>query len=317
MIENYNLGNGIVIQIDIAEYLQRFEWEQARWKEDRLICCSPFREDNSPSFFVNFNNEWSGTFGDSATGFTGNLVTLTAELYGITYEEAFEQLRDEFFVKPYEVPDISIKLKTPEVASSFDLPPVKFSGYLNDRGITLETQKAYRISEGDGAINLPYIDGSGIARAIKHRKIAEKDFWYESGTHSINDLLFGYHLIYEQKPSTLWICEAEIDAMSAYEMGYVGVSTGSAHISERQIELICKTGVTNIVIATDNDLAGNKASGEIVELLREKDQFNLYRALIPLGKDLNECLIKYSSKVKVKKLSHVGNLRKKIWFRAI
>ena len=127
MIENYNIGKGIVIQIDIAEYLERFEWEQARWKDDRLICCSPFREDNSPSFFVNFNNEWSGTFGDSATGFTGNLVTLTAELYGITYEEAFEQLRDEFFVKPYEVPDISIKLKTPEVASSFELPPMKFS----------------------------------------------------------------------------------------------------------------------------------------------------------------------------------------------
>lgn len=99
MIENYNLGNGIVIQIDIAEYLQRFEWENARWKEDRLIASSPFRDDGSPSFYVNFNNDWSGTAGDSGTGQTWNLVGLTAELYGITYEEAFEQLRDEFFVK--------------------------------------------------------------------------------------------------------------------------------------------------------------------------------------------------------------------------
>lgn len=320
MIENINIGKDIVIQIDIEEYLKRFEWDQARWREDRLIARSPFRDDNSPSFFVNFNNDWSGTWGDSGSGDTGNLVSLTAELYGITYEEAWEQLREEFFVKPYEVPDISIQLKSPEVPTSFELPKWCPSPYLEGRGIGEAAQLDYMVNEAEGQVNLPYIDGSGVVRAIKHRKVSEKDFWYQAGTHSINELLFGYHLVYEKKPTTMFICEAEIDAMSAYEMGYIGVSTGSAHLSDKQVELIVKTGVTNIVIAMDNDKAGNKASESILRKLGEKDMFNIYRAILPEGGDLNDFLQKTKgtpNRIKMKELSKVGHLGKKIWFRGI
>ena len=100
MIENINIGKGVVIQIDIADFLTRFDWSNERWKDDRLIASSPFREDNSPSFYVNFNNDWSGTWGDSGTGETGNLVSLVAELHGITYEEAWEQLRMSSLLSP-------------------------------------------------------------------------------------------------------------------------------------------------------------------------------------------------------------------------
>jgi len=320
MIENINIGRDIVIQIDIAEYLERFEWEQARWRDDRLVARSPFRDDNSPSFFVNFNNEWSGSWGDSGTGQTGNLVSLTAELFGITYEEAWEQLRDEYFVKPYEVPDISIQLKQPQVPTTFDLPKWCPSPYLGGRGISEVTQLDYMVNEADGQINLPYIDGSGLVRALKHRSVEAKDFWYQAGTHSINDLLFGYHLVYEKKPTTIFICEAEIDAMSAYEMGYVGVSTGSAHMSDKQVELLIKTGVTNVVIAMDNDMAGNKASETILNKLSEKDTFDIYRVILPEGGDLNDLLQKIKGtpkRVKMKELTKAGNLHKKIWFRGI
>lgn len=317
MIENINIGKGVVIQIDIADFLTRFDWSHERWKDDRLIASSPFREDNSPSFYVNFNNDWSGTWGDSGTGETGNLVSLVAELHGITYEEAWEQLRDEFFVKPYDVPEISINLKQREVPTTFELPKWRPSPYLERRGISHATQLDYMVNEADGQINLPYIDGSGLVRALKHRRVAEKDFWYQAGTQSINDLLFGYHLVYEKRPTTLFICEAEIDAMSAYELGYVGVSTGSAHISQRQVDLLLKTNITNIVIATDNDMAGNKAAQAIFDKLSNRGQFSIYRTILPDGWDLNDHLQRRGKLPKLKQLSTGGELAKKIWFRSI
>lgn len=317
MIENINIGKGVVIQIDIAEFLTRFDWSNERWREDRLIASSPFREDNSPSFYVNFNNEWSGTWGDSGTGDTGNLVSLVAELHGISYEDAFEQLRDEFFVKPYEVPDISINLVQKEVPTSFELPKWSPSNYLAKRGLSEATQLDYMVNEADGQVNFPYIDGSGMVRALKHRKVVEKDFWYQAGTLSINDLLFGYHLVYEKKPTTLFVCEAEIDAMSAYELGYVGVSTGSAHISDKQVELIIKTGVSTIVIATDNDQAGNRAANTIFEKLSKKGQFTIFRAQLWEGGDLNDYLRSRGAMPKLKQLSSGVGLDKKIWFRSI
>jgi len=93
-LDKIHLTKDILVLIDIPEYLSRYDcWENARWTDERLICSSPFREDSSPSFYVNFNNQWAGTWGDSGDGSTGNFIKLVAQLDDTSYEEALEKLR--------------------------------------------------------------------------------------------------------------------------------------------------------------------------------------------------------------------------------
>lgn len=315
-MDKINLGEGISIMIDVRSYLERYDcWERARWSEDRLSCLSPFRPDRHPSFFVNFNNRWSGTWGDSATGETGNFIALVSQLVDVSYEDAREMLIEEFYTKPYEIPDISIRLSTDDVSDHFEITP-NYSDYLNSRGIGEDSQKAYQTSQEEDSVTFPYIDGSQVCRATKHRQISKKNFWYEYGNNRINDLLYGYHLIYKLKPSTVVICEAEIDAMTAFEMGYVGVSLGSAHCSEDQIELLMKTGIQNFIIATDNDRAGNLCANELEEHL-SKGVANVYRYKLPANGDLNEYWQKHYKRPLVKHVSKGTTLSTKVWFRGI
>src|SRR5699024_5565002 len=84
------------IQLDIADELSSYNFDNARWTSDKLIASSPFRDDKAPSFFVNLDGDYAGTWGDSgAYGdelSSGNFVKLIALLNGIAYEDAADML---------------------------------------------------------------------------------------------------------------------------------------------------------------------------------------------------------------------------------
>lgn len=314
--DRIHLTKDVAVLIDIPEYLQRYScWEHERWTDERLVCSSPFRDDNSPSFFVNFNNEWAGTWGDSGTGEAGNFIELVARLDSTDYEIAKDKLMEEFVVGAYETPAISINVKPKEGRDKFKEEPYSLSTYLLGRGISERTQKAYRTSEDSGQVRLPYIDGQGTWRAVKYRKTATKDFYYEAGNNHIKDLLFGHHLVYEENPRTVVVCEAEIDAMSAYEMGFIGVSLGAANFSESQARLLHKFGVENVVIATDNDYKGEYAANLISSTL--KPYVNIYRAAMPEGYDMNQYWMENRKKPPFKLIYKPKALHfKKVYFRS-
>lgn len=313
-LDKIHLTKDILVMIDIPEYLSRYDvWENAKFTDERLICSSPFRPDSSPSFFVNFNNEFAGTWGDSGDGSTGNFIKLVAQLDDTSYEEALEKLRDEFELGAYDTPQISVGVHASQSRDKF--PPVDHnsSAYLISRGLSESTQRAYRTAERESTIILPYIDGVGMWRAVKYRTTYAKDFYYEAGNNHIKELVFGHHLVYEENPTTLVICEAEIDAMTAYEMGFVGLSLGSANLSDTQIRLIQKFGVENILIASDNDLKGNMVAEDIQKSFAKTH--NVYRAVLPDREDLNGYWQKNRSKVKWRKLSESNLLNfRKVWF---
>lgn len=312
MLDTIHLTKDIKIHVDIQSYLERFEWNRAKWTEDRLIAASPFRSDSHPSFFVNYNNDWAGTWGDSGTGDSGNFIQLVAELHDTDYETAFEMLKEEFWTRPYEAPSISVKLGVKKEKSIFDIPVHNPSPYLLGRGISEETQQLYRTSEDESKVCLPYINGMGLATALKYRRTDNKDFFYEAGNNHLKNMLFGYHVIYEKLPNTLVICEAEIDAMTAYEMGFVGISLGAANLIERQVDLIKKVDVKNIIIGTDNDEKGNLAAKSIDDAFWKTHK--LYRYDMPSGYDLNQYWQEFHKAPPLKKISEPKLLRRKLWY---
>ena len=312
MLDLIHLSKDIKIQVDIQSFLMEFEWERAKWTEDRLIAASPFRDDNHPSFFVNFNNDFAGTWGDSGSGESGNFIELVSRLYETDYETAFEMLKERYWTRPYEAPAISVKLSVKKDKSIFDIPPHNTSKYLLGRGISEETQKLYRTSEDESKVCLPYINGMGLATALKYRRTDNKDFFYVAGNNHLKNMLFGYHMIYEKLPNTLVICEAEIDAMTAYEMGFMGISLGAANLIERQVDLIKKVDVKNIIIGTDNDEKGNLAAKSIDDAFWKTHK--LFRYDMPSGYDLNQYWQEFHKAPPLKKISEPKLLRRKLWY---
>lgn len=80
---------------------------------------SPLREDKSPSFVVFYGtkrNAW--IYYDHGTGWSGTLIDLWQELYGLSYEEAVKELREIFNVNLFDEQKLKIN-------SELDLNKVK------------------------------------------------------------------------------------------------------------------------------------------------------------------------------------------------
>ena len=90
---------GKPLDIDLHEELGAFNWDKLNVTEDKWIACSPFREDSSPSFWVNLSGNFAGWFGDSAWDEdrykSGNLLRLLTFLRNESYEETLEYLLEK------------------------------------------------------------------------------------------------------------------------------------------------------------------------------------------------------------------------------
>ncbi|AXF39866.1 DNA primase [Bacillus phage vB_BthS_BMBphi] len=267
------------LDIDLIEELQAYHWERERWTEDKLTACSPFRYDKSPSFFVNLTDigtlEIAGTWKDSGGGTSGNFVELLAHLQDTDYDSALEYLVDKYAPVAYEE---SRRLHPWKDTKEFK-PLRHFSGensdYLKSRGISDRTQCALDVSEENGKVIFPWKNPINDVMAIKYRNIDSKIFSYAEGGYRINQCLFGIQQVYRFKATTLWICEAEIDALTVWENGYASVALGGSSISDRQAEMILQSGVQRIVIASDNDKAGKDLAKKIKKKLYSLDIYEV------------------------------------------
>src|SRR5690606_28011578 len=95
--------NGVPdVPVDVRTELESYEWERPRWLDEKLIACSPFRQDSTPSFYVWLRdvpefNARAGYWGDSGgvEYQRGNFVTLLAYLRGETEDETARYLLDK------------------------------------------------------------------------------------------------------------------------------------------------------------------------------------------------------------------------------
>lgn len=267
------------LDIDLEDELKEFHWERERWTDEKLTACSPFRYDKSPSFFVNLTDigtlEIAGTWKDSGGGTSGGFVELLAHLQDTDYSSALEYLIEKYAPVAYEEDTKLHPWKdTKEFKPLYHLSNL-FSGYLKERGISSKIQSQFNISVVNNSVAFHWCNPRGEVMAIKYRDIKSKIFSYEEGGYRINQCLFGIDQVYSSKASNLWICEAEIDALTVWENGYAAVALGGSSISDRQAEMILQSGVQRVVIASDNDKAGKELSKKIKKKLYSLDIYNV------------------------------------------
>lgn len=304
------------LDIDLEEELANFEWHRERFFDDKFVACSPFRYDNSPSFFVNLDNlpgkEIAGTWLDSGAlqgseYRSGNFLTLLAFLREETEDEAYEYLMEKYDFKPYES---RLKLKLDLRVKKEFKPLAEPSGeidtqYLVSRGITQEVcnEAGVRYLEEEKAVAFCWRNPLGEVQAIKYRRVEDKIFYYEKGGRRLNELLYNIDYVARHKCQTVVITEAEVDALSWQTLGRGAVAVGGSSFSEAQASLLIRAGVSNLIISTDNDKVGVALAKKIYD--KVKQYFTIYMVEYPDGcKDMNDFIRQYpGQRPKIKKVT--------------
>jgi len=297
---------GQTVDIDIRTELEQFAWTRPNWSHDKLIAASPFRYDRTPSFFVRleqYGDYPAGTWHDSGAYDTewasGGLVKLLAFLRNETVEEMEDYLLAEYAPFATETKEIKLRplrLKTQRIRQALGTDYLaQYTddyAYLKSRGIGEDYQTKIGIKyDVDGrAVVIPWRQADGRLANVKFRQTLGKVFWYAKGAWPIRELLFG---IENAEPTTL-ICEAEIDALSWRMAGYSAIATGGASFNEFKRDLILTSPITELLIATDNDKAGEKLRAEIASALQGRIKLRNVR-LDSSVKDANESLVKYGA----------------------
>lgn len=159
------------------------------------------------------------------------------------------------------------------------------SNYLTERGISAEIQKRFNIGYDleKNLLIIPNSEHSYNARTIKGDKCYKKSKG-ESELFNLNGI--------EHAKSPIFLTEGEIDALSIIEAGgeAVALSTTGNH---KIIEYLAKHKITQpLIIALDNDSAGDRGSEKLKSELESKriESFNLTKYLYGEYKDANETL---------------------------
>lgn len=314
---SFTIVGGKNINVDIRGELENFEWLNANWSDEKLIASSPFRSDNSPSFAMTLEGDHAGTWKDSgAEGEewgTGNLVTLLAFLRNESFKESEEYLLSLYDTE-YKYDDMVLVLPTLKMDTEKYVPeyvlqshPVIFSDYIANRGIGLDVQELYgiRTNEDYSEVAFPWRSVNSYLVTVKYRKTNDKRFFYLKGGNPVKNNIFGIDLVYKFGTETAVIGEAEVDAMSWTEaknkkedgtirsdrFKIIGLAVGGVTLSDKQAELIIKSPIKNLVIAADNDKAGQRLRRSIEAKLKGK--VNLFFVEIPgPHKDANDVLTK-------------------------
>lgn len=266
---------GHLIEVDILEELDKFEWEKGKVRGGKLLACSPFRPERRPSFAVNLENgSWIDSGGTVEEWKKGNLVKLLSWLRNESIEDTEFYLLSKYKTISFDTDNLELKinltLEEPKARTLTveDLKPFSvYHSYLNGRGITEKVKRAFKVgySKKDKAITLPWFNWKGDIVNIKFRSVVNKRFWYMPECEGIANHVYGLHFVRKMKPSEVFIVEGEIDCMYLWSQGFPAIALGGANMTEQQEKLIKQLPIKSLVIATDNDLAGKKIRDYITE----------------------------------------------------
>lgn len=289
------------VDVDVEAEMREFVWERDRWSPDKLIACSPFREDRHPSFYINFETGgWadSGSIGENATG---NIFTLIGQLHGITYQEACEYLIDKYGAL-YDITSTTEEINfeapklRPEVGGvkeiNGDHLTQAISPYMSKRGISDEVQVRFGIGYGSGQKGftaIPWYSVEGYLSNVKYRATKGKKFFYESDGALINTLVYGMSVAKEH--NNVVVVEGEVDALSWWTAGIPAVAIGSADIGEVQMQILVRGGFDKIYLAGDNDRQGRELNRMLKEGLGGVAE--LFEVSYGKENDANDILMKY------------------------
>lgn len=297
------------VRAELEPYFDRFR--RRTDKGTHMNSCSPFRDDNHPSFYVYFTDTenaragyWGDHAADDAEFSRGTFLKLLAFLRNESEDETFEYLNSEFGTDaPADMSRLTLRKNVRIVAKR---PTMRYAerydeyerthttdisdavAYMRERGIYAETVGQYKVGQYGSAIAIPWFNGRGELITVKYRSMESKKFWYMTGGDDITNELYGVHSLYGTEIDRLYVVESEIDAMYLHSLGHYAVALGNKAMNRGRAELLRKLRFKELCIIPDNDEPGMFAAQTVVNFMAPYT--DIFIAEVPeMCKDINEC----------------------------
>ena len=249
----------------------------------------------------------SGLWQCFVSGNKGNLIQLYAFLEGLTYNRAESDILFKELQEGLPAPKVLVEEALTCPTEDLGLIPVRHDSYESDNSLVVKAwtfllerhliteDSVYYISYDpdsryEGRLIIPFSEDGELfyfqARSLDHRNpkyLNPSDGWPK-----------GSHVLYpfDEEASEVLVCEGPLDAISLQIQGVNATCTLGSSVSDQQIEAL-KDFTGKIVIAYDNDPAGQKGINKFDYLRRLKRMADLYICHPPSDvKDWNEALIK-------------------------
>lgn len=275
-----------------AEEFVRFLFPQGK-KSGSEWCVGSVQGEAGTSLKIHLKGVKAGVWCDFATGESGDLLDLWAHKEGVSLLDAMKGVKDYLGIKDVNFhPDKKIKysLPKPQAATTPKQSSKVFYYLTKERGLSIETLKAFDIRDAGDQIVFPFVrDGKIINMKYLHleRPNGKKQIRTES---NCEPCLFGWQNI-PKNAREITICEGEIDAMTLHQYGVPALSVpfgaGSGSTNEWIENDFDRLAVFNVInVCMDDDEAGHKARNNIVQRLG-----NVRCRIVTLPmKDANDCL---------------------------
>lgn len=282
--------------------------EKVTVRGDNIMFCCPYHGERNPSCGIHAEKEVGGCF---ACGAKFNLVSFVSYVKNISITEAYNFL-EEYFNKDFKQTKTRQRSLYEEVVTKeAEILPERVlalykSGeivhpYLLERGFSEEDFKKFKLGWDSDLkrITIPFFDFQGNLLGFSSRAVlSEDDIGY--------DLIYGstqkyyiynhfkakdyfYPMNFFQLKGSIILVEGLLDAIWMHKFGFTNtLSIISAQISKEQIKKLKLFNVKQIVLALDNDKAGEDGCKRIYKAL--KNDFSFLRCKFPEGKkDVQDC----------------------------
>jgi len=192
-------------------------------------------------------------------------------------------IEQELYLPKIEIdpkPQVQQKFLDESILRQYDY----YHPYMWQRKLTKEVVDEFRIGydKARDAITFPVYDEKRRLVMVTARSVKTKRFWIPADVDKPVYLLYD---LLEKGSDTALICESQLNALTARTWNYPSVAlfgTGS----QKQFEILRKSGIRNYILAYDGDEAGRKGAYRFKANM-PNDIF-ITDVLLPAGKDLND-----------------------------
>ena len=294
-----------IIDADVEDILSKLRIESSgkylrdiKRKSDFISITCPFHKDGqerkpSCSVYNRIDNPKIpfGTYNCFTCGQSGSLYKLTAKILDISFEQAKHWLIDNFS-STYE--DKRLYLDSFEENTSKQLYLDEsileqyqyFHPYQFQRGLSEEIIRKFKIgfNEKTNAITFPVWDDKNNLIGITERSVVGKRFYIPK---DMDKPVYLLNYIKQENITEVVVCEGQIDALVSWTYGVPAVALIGAGTTDKQINLLNKSGIRHFILMYDNDVAGQHGALRLKQGL-SKDKM-ITEILMPKDKDVASC----------------------------
>lgn len=231
--------------------------------------CGDVNGSEGDSCAVHLHGEKAGVWADFATGQSGDLLDLWQATKGISLKEAMHEAQLFLGISDVEFEGYRKKQWIQPRKPECHTPKSQGLAYLKSRGISEKTIQVYHMGEQGQDLIFPFLRNGQLVMAKRREAVdGAKPKPTEAGCEKC---LFGWQAIPDNARDAL-ICEGEIDAMSAFELGIPAMSVpygagGGDKQDWIENEFDHLERFDQVFVCMDRDQPGQLGMAEIVKRL--------------------------------------------------